>query len=62
MASSGGVDIPPKYTLSDGDKLRALADWLDRLHVVFNRPEGDEVPVDLRRMAERLDNFDGLPF
>lgn len=44
--------------MSDGDKLRALADWLDRLQDSDRFPEWSdsrEVQEDLRRIANKLD-------
>lgn len=40
----------------DGEKLRMLADWLDATDPLRN----DEVQQDLRRMAVRLDEMDGI--
>ena len=43
--------------MTDGEKLRKLADWFDlydKNHEIVN----NEVQEDLRRMADRLDSMD----
>lgn len=53
MASDRSISVP-----TDGEKLRLLADWLDRLDRVFDNEANPEVQVDLRRMADRLDEIE----
>ncbi len=63
MASSRGVTTPT-YPRTDGEKLRTLAVWLDRINtilettgVILIMPD-DEIQQDLRRIADRLDEID----
>lgn len=52
-------------TLTDAEKLRALAAWFDaydrgEVLPIFRADPSDEVQRDLRRIADRLDAIDGV--
>jgi len=48
-------------SISDGDKLRTLAEWFDQMDdTLFPDSKETSVQRDLRRMALRLDVMDGI--
>lgn len=51
-------------TMSDGDKLRVVASWFERVYPSMVRPAakdlGNEVETDLHRIADRLDRLDRM--